>query len=405
MPANRSLLSRCTLSMTGISSLLRSRGGVREPRVPDGGLSMLIRRLSRSAAGSTRAAPRDDALVAVAARTAHQQPLWSTRPNALGTVGDRRLLRRRHPGRRSVSVERSPGRTRAPAPGGVRDQPVGRCEPRNDGQEPMRLASTVMTALGAPAQQQPVVRRLLQAALGGGLLFAGTGHLTFARTTFRAQVPTWFPIGPRPRRPRLGGRRAGPGRRTGPARGPPPSGSPSAGWRRRSSSRCSRATSPSSSPAPMRSGSTPTPGERCGSRSSPSSSSGHCGPPRRGSHGDAVVASRRPAPRSAPQARSGRCRLPATPGRAAAGGGRGPSVSAGTAARARRPRPAARGRRHPRRAAPGRRRGRHPRPGASAPRRPGPRRSPWATIASTRASLPPSATSSAVKPARCIVLV
>jgi uncharacterized membrane protein len=60
----------------------------------------------------------------------------------------------------------------------------------------MRLASRVTTALGTPAQHQPVVRRVFQAALGGGLLFAGTGHLTFARATFRAQVPTWFPMEP-----------------------------------------------------------------------------------------------------------------------------------------------------------------------------------------------------------------
>lgn len=29
--------------------------------------------------------------------------------------------------------------------------------------------------------------------LGAALLFAGVGHLTFARTTFRAQVPMWVP--------------------------------------------------------------------------------------------------------------------------------------------------------------------------------------------------------------------
>lgn len=30
--------------------------------------------------------------------------------------------------------------------------------------------------------------------LGAALVFAGTGHLTFARATFQAQVPTWLPL-------------------------------------------------------------------------------------------------------------------------------------------------------------------------------------------------------------------
>jgi uncharacterized membrane protein len=30
--------------------------------------------------------------------------------------------------------------------------------------------------------------------LGGGLLFAGVSHLTFAKKTFRAQVPDWVPL-------------------------------------------------------------------------------------------------------------------------------------------------------------------------------------------------------------------
>ena len=30
--------------------------------------------------------------------------------------------------------------------------------------------------------------------LGGALVFAGTGHLTFQREEFRAQVPSWFPV-------------------------------------------------------------------------------------------------------------------------------------------------------------------------------------------------------------------
>lgn len=35
------------------------------------------------------------------------------------------------------------------------------------------------------------IARLL---LGAALIFAGTGHLTFARTEFVAQVPTWLPL-------------------------------------------------------------------------------------------------------------------------------------------------------------------------------------------------------------------
>jgi uncharacterized membrane protein len=31
-------------------------------------------------------------------------------------------------------------------------------------------------------------------ALGAGLVFAGTGHLTFARRSFVAQVPSWLPL-------------------------------------------------------------------------------------------------------------------------------------------------------------------------------------------------------------------
>ncbi len=30
--------------------------------------------------------------------------------------------------------------------------------------------------------------------LGAGLIFAGTGHLSFARKEFRAQVPNWVPL-------------------------------------------------------------------------------------------------------------------------------------------------------------------------------------------------------------------
>ena len=36
-------------------------------------------------------------------------------------------------------------------------------------------------------------RTLARVALGSFLTFAGTGHLTFARQEFQAQVPDWFP--------------------------------------------------------------------------------------------------------------------------------------------------------------------------------------------------------------------
>nr|WP_224766904.1 hypothetical protein [Janibacter melonis] len=39
-----------------------------------------------------------------------------------------------------------------------------------------------------------VLRRVAQVALGGAMLFAGTGHLTFARQEFQAQVPPWVPL-------------------------------------------------------------------------------------------------------------------------------------------------------------------------------------------------------------------
>lgn len=40
------------------------------------------------------------------------------------------------------------------------------------------------------------LRAIARIALGGGLLFAGISHLTTARETFQAQVPTWLPIDP-----------------------------------------------------------------------------------------------------------------------------------------------------------------------------------------------------------------
>ncbi|MBG6054382.1 putative membrane protein [Salinibacterium sp. CAN_S4] len=39
-------------------------------------------------------------------------------------------------------------------------------------------------------------RRVGRIALGASLVFAGVGHLTFARTDFQAQVPEWQPLDP-----------------------------------------------------------------------------------------------------------------------------------------------------------------------------------------------------------------
>ncbi|HET9623849.1 MAG TPA: hypothetical protein VFP84_20900 [Kofleriaceae bacterium] len=36
--------------------------------------------------------------------------------------------------------------------------------------------------------------RIARTVLGGTLVFAGLGHLTFARRAFRAQVPDWVPL-------------------------------------------------------------------------------------------------------------------------------------------------------------------------------------------------------------------
>ncbi len=41
---------------------------------------------------------------------------------------------------------------------------------------------------------QKLTRLLARVLLGAALVFAGTGHLTFARPTFQAQVPTWLPL-------------------------------------------------------------------------------------------------------------------------------------------------------------------------------------------------------------------
>ena len=40
------------------------------------------------------------------------------------------------------------------------------------------------------------LRRLFKLLLGLALVFTGTGHLTFSRVAFQAQVPTWLSIDP-----------------------------------------------------------------------------------------------------------------------------------------------------------------------------------------------------------------
>ncbi|MET0787917.1 MAG: hypothetical protein ABWY33_01625 [Cellulomonas sp.] len=44
-------------------------------------------------------------------------------------------------------------------------------------------------------QSPSTARTVGRIALGAGLLFAGTSHLTWSRTEFRAQVPPWIPVG------------------------------------------------------------------------------------------------------------------------------------------------------------------------------------------------------------------
>ncbi|KQR72713.1 hypothetical protein [Pedobacter sp. Leaf176] len=38
------------------------------------------------------------------------------------------------------------------------------------------------------------IKKVAKILLGAGLVFAGIGHLTFARKEFQAQVPNWVPI-------------------------------------------------------------------------------------------------------------------------------------------------------------------------------------------------------------------
>lgn len=44
--------------------------------------------------------------------------------------------------------------------------------------------------------RETTARRLARILLGSFMTFAGVAHLTFARTEFQAQVPTWVPVPP-----------------------------------------------------------------------------------------------------------------------------------------------------------------------------------------------------------------
>lgn len=55
---------------------------------------------------------------------------------------------------------------------------------------PARAAMTT----GEHNRKADLSRMILRLALGGFLLIAGLGHLTWARREFVAQVPTWLPV-------------------------------------------------------------------------------------------------------------------------------------------------------------------------------------------------------------------
>ena len=45
-----------------------------------------------------------------------------------------------------------------------------------------------------PRRPADAIRSIAQVALGAALVTAGTGHLTFQREEFQAQVPAWVPL-------------------------------------------------------------------------------------------------------------------------------------------------------------------------------------------------------------------
>lgn len=50
------------------------------------------------------------------------------------------------------------------------------------------------TTAAKPPQTNSTARTVGRIALGAFLIFAGTGHLTFARESFQGQVPDWIPL-------------------------------------------------------------------------------------------------------------------------------------------------------------------------------------------------------------------
>lgn len=54
---------------------------------------------------------------------------------------------------------------------------------------------SILALILAPAPPTPVAKTVGRLVLGAALLLAGTGHLTFQRTEFLAQVPRWLPLG------------------------------------------------------------------------------------------------------------------------------------------------------------------------------------------------------------------
>ncbi|MFJ7750173.1 hypothetical protein ACIQXM_09485 [Arthrobacter sp. NPDC097144] len=60
---------------------------------------------------------------------------------------------------------------------------------------PASFASRLAALATRPAPPSSKPRRIGAVALGAFLAFAGTSHLTFARSEFQAQVPEWVPVG------------------------------------------------------------------------------------------------------------------------------------------------------------------------------------------------------------------
>lgn len=78
------------------------------------------------------------------------------------------------------------GRRAVRAAGGD-DEPVSTSEQ-------VRGVDRVRDAVTGVPPADSVPRGVARVGLGLGLVFAGIGHLTFAREEFQAQVPSWFPV-------------------------------------------------------------------------------------------------------------------------------------------------------------------------------------------------------------------